>query len=83
MFSFVFTVTSVEIERIPKRPLNECPKGSFDGLVTCYCEDHCSWTACRLLKPPSNCLSNIGKKIVWAWDAKENFWVAQGMNYNT
>ena len=69
---------------IPPRPVNvkikekECPKGTFDTIDTCYCEDHCSWKACRLVNPPINCLSNINDNTVWGWDPREKLWRAQG-----
>ena len=62
---------------IPKPQADGCPQGTFDGLNTCYCEDHCSWETCRLLNPPQNCLSNIGNVAEWVWNAKKDFWVAQ------
>ena len=67
---------------IPKRPEYGCPVNTFgcDGndcnrLETCFCEKHCSWGKCRLFDHPSHCLKNIGSG--WAWDSKQNFWVAQ------
>ena len=32
-----------------------------------------------MVDPPKNCLANIDAEAVWAWDAKKNTWVAQGM----
>ena len=64
---------------IPKPPEHNCPPGTFRGIDTCYCEDHCSWKTCRLVNPPRNCLENIAAEAVWAWDANKNTWVAQGM----
>ena len=55
-----------------------CPNGTFHGLHTCFCEDHCSWQACRLLDPPHNCLSSFNTDVVWAWDFDQMYWVAQG-----
>ena len=72
-------VNSAKKDMIPKRPSYGCPKGTFDGVTTCYCEDHCSWEACRLLNPPLNCLSNMKEDGVWAWDSIQKFWVAQGI----
>ena len=71
-------VTWIKKEMIPLRPSIGCPKGTFDGATTCYCEDHCSWEACRLLNPPPLCLSSMKRDGVWAWDSASNFWVAQG-----
>lgn len=62
---------------IPKPPADGCPKGTFDGLNTCFCEDHCSWETCRLLNPPQDCLSNIVNEPVWAWNKQKQVWVAQ------
>ena len=66
-------------EMIPKRPVKGCPSGTFNGLDTCFCEDHCSWEACWLIDPPSNCLSRIDGEMVWAWNDIKNAWVAQGI----
>ena len=63
---------------IPRRPKTGCPNDTFDGLSTCFCEDHCSWEVCRLINPPYNCISNIQGKVVWAWDTIGETWVAQG-----
>ena len=64
---------------IPKRPNSGCPFGTYNSLHTCFCEDHCSWEACRLLNPPLNCLTEFDKQAVWAWDSVKYAWVAQGM----
>ena len=66
---------------IPPRPYDDCPEGTFNGATTCYCEDHCSWEACRFPHPPHNCLSSMNKDTVWAWDSVKKFWVAQGIEY--
>ena len=65
---------------IPRLPESGCPTGTFNGLNTCYCEDHCSWQTCRLSEPPQKCLRNIAGEAVWAWDAKRDVWVIQGKN---
>ena len=65
-------------ELIPKRPASGCPFGTFDSLNTCFCEDHCSWETCRLISPPSSCLSTLDGEAIWAWDNVNDVWVAQG-----
>ena len=70
---------------IPRIPLLGCPRGARHrkaaGFLTCNCEDHCSWEACRLTNPPHNCISSMKKDTVWAWDSIKKFWVAQGKQY--
>ena len=63
---------------IPSRPASNCPSGTYNGLHTCFCEDHCSWETCRLQFPPHNCLLGIGKQATWAWDSIKSAWVAVG-----
>ena len=63
---------------IPKPPVTGCPPGTFNGIDTCFCEDHCSWETCRLMYPPSNCISSISPEIVWARDEIKDSWVAVG-----
>ena len=77
MISLVATENSINNELIPQRPKSGCPEGTFDGMETCFCEDHCSWEVCRLLKPPQKCLASmIG--AIWAWDREGEAWRAQG-----
>ena len=77
MISFIVAEKSVISKRIPRRPVNGCPIGTFNSINTCFCEDHCIWEACRILNPPQNCLSSInGAK--WTWNTVEEAWVAQG-----
>ena len=59
--------------------MEKCPPGTFNGRHTCFCEDHCSWETCRLINPPSNCISSIGHATVWARDEMKDAWVAQGI----
>ena len=63
---------------IPKIPFGGCPPGTFKGINTCFCEDHCSWEICRLINPPNGCLSRIETEAYWLWDNNEDVWVAQG-----
>ena len=63
---------------IPKPPVTGCPPGTFNGMHTCFCDDHCSWETCRLINPPFNCLSSISHAMVWARDEMKDAWVAQG-----
>lgn len=76
--SLTFKESAINEILIPKPEANGCPQGTFDGLNTCYCEDHCSWETCRLVDPPQNCLSKIAGEVVWAWGSKQDAWVAQG-----
>ena len=62
----------------PSKPINGCPNSTLDNAYTCFCEDHCSWDACRLKIPPQNCLSSFDKSVAWAWNSKDMYWVAQG-----
>ena len=78
LISFAVIENAVREEMIPKRPNSGCPSGTFDGLDTCFCEDHCSWSICRLTNPPENCLSRGHGKKIWAWDNIKESWVAQG-----
>ena len=57
-----------------KRPSSGCPKGTLEGLTTCFCEDHCSWERCRLETPPYDCLPRTN--TAWIWDSKKKFWAA-------
>ena len=68
-------------ETILKRPASGCPSGTYDSLHTCFCEDHCSWETCRLLKPPHNCLSVIDDLMQWGWDSIKGAWVAVDVRY--
>ena len=76
-------VNQVNPYRIPPIPSDGCPEGTFDGISTCFCEDHCSWNMCRLNHPPGNCLKRLSMTMVnnvtWQWDSKEKYWVAQGI----
>ena len=65
---------------IPKIPESGCPLGTFKGIDTCFCEDHCSWEICRLINPPYGCLSRIGVEVYWLWDNNEDAWAAQRGN---
>ena len=58
---------------VPLRPNDGCPKGTIDGISTCFCEDHCSWHVCRLANPPMDC----PKVVSWQMDSTLNYWVAQ------
>ena len=60
----------------PMRPIDGCPKGTIDGISTCFCEDHCSWKICRLNDPPIGC----PRVISWQWNPTGIHWVAQGKN---
>ena len=64
---------------ILQRPSDGCPEGTYDGMTTCFCEDHCSWEACRLLAPPFNCLSSMNGGAIWAWNSSKKFWFALGI----
>ena len=54
------------------RPVEGCPIGTFDGISTCFCEDHCSWEICKLDKAPSSCLPD--KNFHWSWDSESLYW---------
>ena len=82
IFSLLAIKETIKILMIPKRPASGCPSGTFNSLITCYCEDHCSWEVCRLLYPPHDCLSGIDGEASWSWDSVMDAWVAQG-NYQT
>ena len=69
------------IPMIPKRPDSGCPSGTYDGMDTCFCEDHCSWNKCRLAKPPNKCLENT--VFEWKWNLVENHWTAKGFIFVT
>ena len=67
---------------IPKRHHGECPSNTYgksgDDYTSpqnCYCEEHCTWEACRLLDSPEDCVSHVGS--FWSWDSKKRFWIAQ------
>ena len=62
---------------IHPRPTNGCPTNTIDGVTTCYCEDHCSWSRCRLEVPPEECLENT--LSTWKWNHMKNQWTAQGI----
>ena len=62
---------------IPTRPSKGCPKCTFEGKSTCFCEDHCSWNICRMNTPPKDC-PKVGS---WIWDFSGMYWVAQGTHY--
>ena len=68
---------------IPPRPSKGCPRGTIDGVFTCFCEDHCSWDMCRLNEPPELCLENTFSSCdscsSWEWDSIRNYWTAQGI----
>ena len=77
MISSILIEHMINESLIPQPTEYGCPPGTFESLSTCYCEDHCSWETCRLLNPPQNCLTS-SPEAVWAWNTKENIWVAQG-----
>ena len=79
IFSMITVEERFKVEIIPKRPASGCPSGTFDSMNTCFCEDHCSWEACRLINPPHNCLTRIDGEAIWFWDAVNDAWVAQGI----
>ena len=58
---------------MPTPQADGCPPGTFDGNSTCFCEDHCSWSVCRLDQPPINC----PRADWWSWDARRMHYVAQ------
>ena len=61
---------------VPIRPNDGCPKGTIDGISTCFCEDHCSWNVCRLKHPPMNCPMVMS----WQWYSEGMHWMAQSNN---
>ena len=74
----ISTETTINKKSIPKIPDNGCPSGTFKGIDTCFCEDHCNWEICRLTNPPKDCLSRIAGGAVWLWNDNVDEWVAQG-----
>ena len=58
---------------IPRRQKDGCPQGTFDGISTCFCEDHCRWNLCRLDRPPSDC----PKVSRWRLNSEGTYYVAQ------
>ena len=67
---------------IPKRHHGECPSNTYGNSgddytspQNCYCEEHCTWEACRLLDSPEDCVRDVGS--FWSWDSKKRFWIAQ------
>ena len=81
IFSLISTELAINEKSIPKIPDNGCPSGTFKGIDTCFCEDHCSWEICRLTNPPKECLSRITGKAVWSLDDNADGWVAQGKKH--
>lgn len=67
------------MEALPLRPSDGCPEGTFEGIETCFCKDHCSWRICRLNDPPRDC----PKVMSWQWDSLGLHWVARGKNMDT
>ena len=59
---------------IPSRPPTGCPSGTVDGITTCFCEDHCSWSICRLKNPPKSCPGVES----WKMNSFDTYWIAQG-----
>lgn len=74
----ITTETTIKRKFVPKIPDSGCPPGTFKGIDTCFCEDHCSWEICRLINPPKDCLSRIDGGAAWLWDDIEDAWTAQG-----
>ena len=71
-----YTIVNVGAYKQPlMRPSSGCPKGTVEGITTCFCEDHCSWEVCRLDRPPYRCLPRIN--TAWVWDSEKLFWTAQ------
>ena len=67
---------------IPKRRHGACFSNTYGNSgndysspQNCYCEEHCTWEACRLLDGPEDCLRDVGS--FWSWDTKKRFWIAQ------
>ena len=79
MILFNATGNSIDKTLFLKRPKNGCPDGTFDGMTTCFCENHCSWEVCRLVTPTTNCL--ISANAFWNWNTAKDAWVAKGISY--
>ena len=69
----VIVVPNANQSLVPIRPNDGCPKGTIDGITTCFCEDHCSWNVCRLKHPPINCPMVMS----WRWYSEGMHWMAQ------
>lgn len=59
----------------------QCPEGTtflqLGNILTCFCEDLCSWRKCKLHPPPANCLSGISVPSEWVWKPNLLFWMAE------
>ena len=78
IFKWYFGSKSLCVAEIAvDQPSNGCPIGTYgyrdeECTKTCFCEDHCSWKACKLIVPPNTCVDNVKRK--WNYDPQKKYW---------